>query len=126
MTSPDRAANGSIDKSPRSFQRSSWFLWPEIVGVVWLYYCLVVVCVAVPPFVVPALGWQLNVREGTAVTFGCLLAANVIALLLLWIWIRRKGLTFADLGWGKPTTWSAMVISVAAALAYASFTLLLP
>lgn len=102
------------------------FVWLEVVSVVWLYYSLLVVCIAVPPFAVQALGYQLNLRQGTAVTFGCTLVAELTALGLLWLWTRRQALSWKDLGWRQPTTSAALVLAIVVSLGYSAFTLLLP
>jgi uncharacterized protein len=126
MSLHDRSALSAGSEEKSRLRRSRWLVWLEIIGVVWLYYALIVVCVAVPPFVVPEFGWQLNFREGTAVTFGCTVVANFIALGVLRIWLRRQNLTFYDLDWRPPFTRSSMAIAVVVAIAYSSFTLLLP
>lgn len=114
-----------VEPSPQP-RENLWSVGLELGALIWLYYLLVVVCVAVPPFFVPTLGWQLNFREGTAVTFGCTVIANVIALCLLTLWARRKGLHVTDLGWGKAATWTSLVAALVIAVAYASFTMGLP
>jgi membrane protease YdiL (CAAX protease family) len=103
-----------------------WSAWLQAAGAVWLYYLLVAVCIAVPPFVVPALGFNLSFREGTAVTLGCTLVAEAIALGVLAAWLRRRRLTFAAIGWRRPTTTPALAIAVVLAVAYTAFTFLLP
>jgi uncharacterized protein len=102
------------------------FLWLEIVGLVWFYYSLVMACIAVPPLVVPATGLQLDFRQGTSVTFACVVIANLVALKLLSLWLRYRCLSWSDLGWLRPTTNSSLVAAFVVALAYGSFTLALP
>lgn len=103
-----------------------WSAWLQAAAAVWLYYLLAVVCIAVPPFVVPALGFNLSFREGTAVTLACTLVAEAVALGVLAFWLRRRRLTFSEIGWRRPTTASALAVAVFLAAAYTAFTFLLP
>jgi membrane protease YdiL (CAAX protease family) len=105
---------------------SQSFAWIEAAAAVWLYYLLAVVCIAFPPFVVPALGFNLNMRQGTAVTLGCTLVAEGFALAALAAWLRRRGLTFGNIGWRRPTTKWVLAGAVVLAVAYVAFTYLLP
>ncbi len=101
-------------------------IWSEVAATVVVYQQLLVVFIAVPPFLLPALGYHLNLRQGTAVTLGGTLVAELIALGLLLSWLRREGRSLADLGWRRPTTWPALVLGVAFGLLYAATTLAHP
>src|SRR5262245_56012644 len=81
-----------------------WLVWTE-VGVIYLaYQVLITLFIVAPPVVLPAFGVRLGLRDGTSVTRGCTLLAELIALGLLALWLRRRQLSFADLGLGRQTT----------------------
>jgi len=103
-----------------------WFVWSEIGLTVWFYYILITLCIAVPPFVVPALGFHLSLRQGTAVTLGGVLVAEVIALLALVWWTRRRSLSWRELGFVRPNRWVPLAAAVLFALLYSGYTLTIP
>ena len=104
-------------------QPSALSVWLKIGATVWVYYLLITIFIIVPPFVVPAMGFNLGLRAGTAVTLGGTLVAELIALCLLLAWLRRDGRTLSDLGWRLPTTRVALALGICFGLVYAAFTL---
>ena len=104
-----------------------WLAWTEVGFTLWLYYLLLVAAIAVPPFVVPAMGFRLNLRQGTAVTLGGTLLAELVAAgLLLW-WLRRRRLSLADVGFVRPSPRVApLVVAGVFGLLYAAWTMLIP
>jgi membrane protease YdiL (CAAX protease family) len=105
---------------------STALVWMEVGATVWVYYLLITLVIAVPPFLFGAAGLHLNLRQGTAVTLGCTLVAELIALGLLVQWLRRSGRSLADLGWRRPTTTAALLVAVVAGIAYGAYTLMHP
>ena len=104
----------------------AWFVWTEVGLTLWIYFLLVTLFIAVPPFVVPAFGFHLNLRQGTSVTLAGVLLAEVVAFTALVLWLRRRSLSLRSLGFRRPTQWLPVIVAVALALCYAGFTLMIP
>ena len=103
-----------------------WVAWAEVGFALWLYYVLLVAAIALPPFIVPALGFDLNLRQGTAVTLGGTLLAEFVVLVALAWWLRRRALSWGDVGFIKPSRAGPVVAACAFALVYAAWTMLIP
>lgn len=87
------------------------------------YQILITVFIAFPPFIFQANGIYLGLRDGTAMTLGCTLVAELMALGLLALWLRRRRLSFAGLGLGRPTTHASLCVATVFGAFYAAFTL---
>jgi hypothetical protein len=103
-----------------------WFVWTEVGLTLWLYYSLTTLFIAVPPFVAPALGFHLNLRQGTSVTLAGVLVAEAVAFVALVLWLRRRSLSLRSLGFVRPARWPPVIMAVVFSLAYAGFTLMIP
>jgi len=115
--------------SPAQLKREkpkAWFVWTEVGLTLWLYYLLITLFIAVPPFVAPALGFHRNLRQGTSVTLAGVLVAESVAFMALFLWLRRRSLSLRALGFIRPSRWLAVIIALVFALAYAGFTLMIP
>ena len=126
MTSPSGERRDDREAPVPTKKPSKAFVWAEVTATVWVYYLLITLCVAAPPFLFQAAGFRLNLRQGTAVTLGCTLIAELIALSLLLLWLRRDGWSLGDLGWGRPTTRRALGCAVLIGVAYGGYTLMHP
>ena len=104
----------------------AWLAWGEVGFALWLYYILIVLAIAAPPFIVSGLGFRLNLRQGTAVTLGGTLLAEALVLLVLAWWLARRGLSFRDIGVVKPSRSVPVAVACCFALLYAGWTLLIP
>jgi len=103
-----------------------WFVWTEVGVTLWFYYLLITLFIAVPPFVAPALGFHLNLRQGTSVTLAGVLVAEAIAFTALVLWLRRRSLSLRSLGFIRPSRWLPVIMAIVFSLAYAGFTLMIP
>jgi membrane protease YdiL (CAAX protease family) len=104
----------------------AWFVWTEVGLTLWLYYLLITLFIAVPPFIAPALGFHLNLRQGTSVTVAGVLVAEAVAFTALILWLRRRSLSLRSLGFIRPSRWLPVIVAVVFSLAYAGFTLMIP
>lgn len=104
----------------------AWFVWTEVGLTLWLYYILITFFIAAPPFIVPALGFQLDLRQGTAVTFGGVLVAEAIAFAVLVWWMRRRSLSWRSMGFVKPARWLPVAAAILFAALYSAYTLTIP
>lgn len=92
-------------------------------GRVWLYIAILIVVYPVvfslPCFVLlpRVLAPAFNPRGIAAAMFGAMVVSELIMLGVLVAMLRREGRSLADLGWRRPTTWYALLLSVLLGLA---------
>ncbi len=67
-----------------------------------------------------------DLRTRTSVFLGMVLAAELAALGILVIWLRYRGRSLADLGWGRRVRLGPVGLGIFVALLYAGFTLSSP
>ena len=105
---------------------SNWVAWAEVGFTLWLYYVLLVAAIALPPFLLPVFGFKLNLRQGTTVTLGATLLAELVVALVLSLWIRRQSIRSSDIGFIRPSRLATMVPALLFAVLYATWTLTIP
>ncbi len=99
----------------------------ESILILYLYFCLTILFLVAPPLVLKALGVHLGLRPGTAITLGCVLIAELIALAGAGAYYRRKGLTLGTLGWSMPRNSPAVIgLSLVVAALYSWYALQIP
>jgi membrane protease YdiL (CAAX protease family) len=54
----------------------------------------------------------MDIRAATAWEVGLFLVPFAIVIGVMWVWMRRQGRTLADLGWRRPSTWTALILGV--------------
>ena len=89
---------------------------------VWILSALLVLLVG--PIFGPITGYAketLGVRGGTGLVVALFTVVFVILAAGTIRWVRQKGETLADLGWGQPTRTSAVVVAVLWAVPWAGF-----
>ncbi|MCX8024591.1 MAG: CPBP family glutamic-type intramembrane protease [Thermanaerothrix sp.] len=76
-----------------------------------------------PAILLSRLGIRLAIRERTLLALGGTLVTEMILFGLLLRWLKKQGKNLKDIGWGRPTTLSAILLSTVFALVYAAYTL---
>lgn len=100
--------------------------WGSVAITIIAYNLLLAILVVTPAFLLPEIGVALDNRGATAISLAGTLVAELIALWLLVVWLRRSGRTLADLGWKRPTTAAAIAAGALFGAAYAAYTLMIP
>ena len=87
-----------------------------------LLFCLGIFII-LPTFLLPHFGVKLEIRGRTLVGLGGTLAAELVLFVFLMRWLIGQGRSLKDIGWGRHTTVSAIVLGIAFALGYVFYTL---
>ncbi len=102
---------------------SRCLVWTEVGLTCLVYQGLITLFIVEPPVLLRAWGVRLDIRNGTAVTLGCTLVAELIILGLLALRMRHRRLSFSDLGLGRKTTKASLWLAVLFGAGYGAFTL---
>ncbi len=97
--------------------------WQAIFRPIVIIFIGLGVFVILPAFLIPRLGLQLDIRGRTVVGLAGTLAAELFLFGFLLRWLQPQGRSLKDIGWGKPTTLSAIALGIVFALGYVAYTL---
>ncbi len=92
------------------------------VPVLIMLACLGVLIVS-PVVLLARLGIILDMRQRTSVALVGTLMSELILFGFLLRWLKSERMTFADIGWRRPTTIPALILAITFALGYAVYTL---
>jgi membrane protease YdiL (CAAX protease family) len=98
----------------------------EAVLVLYIYYALLMIFIIAPPLICNAIGLEIGLRPGAAITLFCVVIAESIALLAAVKFYKRLGVTLRDAGWGAPSSRPIIAFSLAAAFGYIGYAALIP
>ena len=98
----------------------------ELCFILYVYYCLVMLFLIVPPIAFKFAGISLGLRPGTTISLAGVAIAELFAFFIAIKFYKRRGITVGNLGWNIPTNKTIAVFSLVVAVLYIWYTMQIP